>query len=124
MYNLNNIDNTEEVSEDGTTFTLNQSKDIILNSALFTIIDDKDFILLQNFEFVNYYADKFISTTIRSDYNSDNKFTFLSDKDSKQGCIRVKVNNLNIMEFPMIATFYYEHNTIIDKLNNLRGCLI
>ena len=68
----------------------------------------EDFILLQNFEFVNYYVDQLISTVTRS----NNDFTFLSDKDSKQGCIRVKGNNIDIHEFPMIATFYDNNETI------------
>ena len=120
LYNPNNIDNTEEVSEYGITYDFHSlSKDIILNSALCLQRDDEDFILLQNFEFVNYYGDKLISTVIKSDYG----FTFLADKDSKQGCIRAKGENLNIHEFPILALITEDSCTIKDKLNNLIRCL-
>lgn len=121
LYNPNNVDNTEEVSEYGITYDFHSSsKDIISNSALCIQRDDENFILLQNFEFVNYCEDKLISTLTKQDYN----FTFLADKDAKQGCIRVvKYGDLNIHEFPMIAAFTEDSCTIEDKLNNLYGCL-
>ena len=122
LYNPNNIDNTEEVSEYGIPYDLfiPIEQDIIPNSALCTTRDDEHFILLQNFEFVIYYLDQLISTAYKSDYN----FTFLSDKDSKQGCISAKGKNLDMHEFPMIAVFNDANETIRDKLNNLYGCLI
>ena len=121
LYNPNNIDNTEEVSEYGTTYSFDPTidRDIIDNSAICTTRSDKDFILLQNFEFVDYYEDQLISTV----YKSDGNFAFLSDPNSKQGCIRVKGNNLDIHQFPMIAVFYDDSERIKDKLNNLYGCL-
>ena len=96
LYNPNNINNTKEVSEYGIPYDvfIPIGQDIIPNSALCTTRDDKDFILLQNFEFVNYYGDQLISTA--KDISDD--FTFLSDKNTKQGCIRVKGENLNINE--------------------------
>ena len=61
-----NIDNTEEVSDHGTTYYFNQNKDIDPRSAICTTRSDEDFILLQNFEFVNYYGDQIISTVYKS----------------------------------------------------------
>lgn len=120
LYNPNNIDNTKEVSECGTTYYFyTRDNDIILNSALCIQREKEDFILLQNFEFVNYYANELISTVIRS----NDSFAFLSDKNSKQGCIRVKKYNLDINEFPVIAVFYDKNKRIRNKLNNLYGCL-
>ena len=121
LYNPNNIDNTKEVSEYGILYDvfIPIGQDIIPNSAICTTRDDEDFILLQNFEFVNYYKDKLISTVIKSDYD----FTFTSDKDSKQGCIRVRGKNLYIHEFPMIAVFCDANERIKIKLNNLYGCI-
>ena len=120
LYNQNNIENTEEVSEYGTIFNFKKiNQDIIINSALCIRRDDEDFILLQNFEFVNYYADKLISTATKSNYD----FRFLSDKDAKQGCIRVKGEKSNIHEFPILALTTEDSCTIKDKLNNLYGCL-
>ena len=120
LYNPNNIDSTVAVSDYGTTYYFHSlSKDIILNSALCLQRYDEDFILLQNFEFVNYYGDKLISTVTKQDYN----FTFLADKDSKQGCIRVKGENLNIHEFPILALITEDSCTIKDKLNNLIRCI-
>ena len=119
LYNPRNINNTEEISGYGTTYSFSPSKDIDPKHGICTTRSDEDFILLQNFEFVNYYVDQLISTV----YRGDNNFTFLSDKDSKQGCIRVKGNNLNIYEFPIIAIFYDDNETIKNKLSNLYGCL-
>ena len=120
LYNQNNIDNTEEVSDYGLLYNFTPiNQDIIINSALCLQRDDEDFILLQNFEFVNYYGDKLISTIIKS-YDD---FTFLSDKDSKQGCIRVRGKNLDIHEFPMIAVFCDANERIKIKLDNLYGCI-
>ena len=120
LYNPNNIDSTVAVSEYGSLYNFNPvDKDILLNSALCLQRDDEDFILLQNFEFVNYYGDKLISTVIKSSYD----FTFLSDKDAKQGCIRVKGDNLNIHEFPILALITEDSCTIRDKLNNLYRCI-
>ena len=121
LYNPNNIDNTKEVSEYGIPYDLfiPIEQDIIPSSAICTTRDDEDFILLQNFEFVNYYGDKLISTIIKS-YDD---FTFLSDKDSRQGCIRVRGKNLDIHEFPMIAVFRDANERIRNKISNLYGCL-
>lgn len=121
LYNPDNIDSTKEVSEYGIPYDvlIPMDQDIIPNSAICTTRDNEDFILLQNFEFVNYYGDKLISTATKSDYN----FTFTSDKDSKQGCIRVRGKNLDIHEFPMIAVFCDANKRIKIKLNNLYGCI-
>ena len=120
LYNTNNIENTEEVSEYGTIFNFKKiNQDIIINSALCIRRDDEDFILLQNFEFVNYYSDQLISTVTLT----DNDFKFLSDKDAKQGCIRVKGEKSNIHEFPILALTTEDSCTIKNKLNNLYGCL-
>ena len=120
LYNPNHINNIEEVSEYGLLYNFTTiSKDILLNSALCIQRDDEDFILLQNFEFVNYYGDKLISTATKSNYD----FIFLSDKDTKQGCIRVKGEDLKIHEFPMLALITENSCTIKDKLNNLYECL-
>ena len=120
LCNPNNIESTQGVSEYGIRNDISPiGQDIILNSALCTQRDDEDFILLQNFEFVNYYGDILISTATKS-YDD---FTFLSDKDSKQGCIRVRGENLNIHEFPILALITEDSRTIKDKLNDLYGCL-
>ena len=120
LYNPNNIESTQGVSEYGIRNDISPiCQDIILNSALCIQRDDEDYILLQNFEFVNYDGDILIQKATESDYG----FTFLADKDTKQGCIRVRGENLNIHEFPMIALITEDSCTIKDKLNNLIRCL-
>ena len=120
LYNPNNIESTQGVSEYGIRNDISPiCQDIILNSALCTQRDDEDYILLQNFEFVNYYKDILIQKATESDYG----FRFLSDKDAKQGCIRVKGEKSNIHEFPILALTTEDSCTIKDKLNNLYGCL-
>ena len=120
LYNPNNIESTQGVSEYGIRNDISPiCQDIILNSALCTQRDDEDYILLQNFEFVNYYGDILIQKATESDYG----FTFLADKDTKQGCIRVKGENLNIHEFPILALITKDSCTIKDKLNNLIRCI-
>ena len=120
LYNPNNIDNTEEVSEYGIRNDISPiGQDIILNSALCIQRDDEDYILLQNFEFVNYYKDILIQKATELDYG----FRFIADKDTKQGCIRVKGENLNIHEFPILALITEDSCTIKDKLNNLIRCI-
>ena len=120
LYNPNNIDNTEEVSEYGTYDFHTRSKDILADSALCIQRDDEDFILLQNFEFVNYYSDYFIKTA--KDIIDD--FKFLSDKNTKQGCIRVRVSGIDhIEEFPILALTTDVSCTIKDKLDNLIRCI-
>lgn len=120
LYNQNNIENTEEVSKYGTIFNFKKiNQDIIVNSALCIRRDDEDFILLQNFEFVNYYGDQLISTVTLT----DNDFRFLSDKNAKQGCIRVKGEKSNIHEFPILALTTDVSCTIKYKLDNLMRCI-
>ena len=120
LYSPNNIDNTEEVSEYGSTYSCNKNKDIIADSALCIQRDDEDFILLQNFEFVNYYSDYFIKTA--KDIIDD--FKFLSYKNTKQGCIRVRVSGIDhIEEFPILALTTDVSCTIKDKLYNLIRCI-
>ena len=120
LYNPNNIESTQGVAEYGIRNDISPiCRDIILNSALCTQRDDEDYILLQNFEFVNYYGDILIQKATESDYG----FTFLADKDAKQGCIRGSGKNLDIHEFPMLALITEDSCTIKDKLNNLIRCL-
>lgn len=121
LYNPNNIDNTEEVSEYGKPYDvfIPIDQDIIPSSALCIQRDDEDFILLQNFEFVNYYGDNLISTVTKQDYN----FTFLAYKDSKQGCIRVKGGDLDVHGFPILALITEDSCTIKIKLFNLIRCI-
>lgn len=120
LYNPNNVDNTEGVSEYGSTYSCNKNKDINPYSALCIQRDDEDFILLQNFEFVNYYSDYFIKTA--KDIIDD--FTFLSNKNTKQGCTRARSSEtVNIEEFPILALTTDVSCTIKDKLDNLIRCI-
>lgn len=120
LYNPRNIDNTEEISEYGSTYSCNKNKDIDPYSGLCIQRDYEKFILLQNFEFVNYYGDQLISTA--KDISDD--FTFLSDKNTKQGCIRARENGTdNIEEFPVLALTTDVLCTIKNKLDNLMRCI-
>ena len=120
LYNPNNIESTQGVSEYGIRNDISPiGQDIILNSALCAQRDDEHYILLQNFEFVNYYGDILIQKATESDFG----FTFLTNKDAKQGCIRARRENLNIHEFPMLASITEDSCTIKDKLNNLIRCI-
>ena len=116
LYNPRNIDNTEGISEYGSTYSCNKNKDIDPYSGLCIQRDYEKFILLQNFEFVNYYGDQLISTA--KDISDD--FTFLSDKNTKQGCIRVRERGtIHTEEFPILALTTNVSCTIKNKLDNL-----
>lgn len=122
LYNPNNIDNTEAISDYGTSFSsISTSKDILPGSALCIKRNDEDFILLQNFEFVNYYSDYLVETAT----NISDRFRFLSDNNTKQGCIKVRVHGTvyDIINFPILALITYSSCTIKDKLDNLIRCL-
>lgn len=120
LYNPNNIDNTEEIADHGTTYGSSADHDIFADSELCIQRDNEKFILLQNFEFVNYYGDQLISTA--KDISDD--FTFLSNKNTKQGCIKARENGTdNIEEFPILALITDVSCTIKNKLDNLMRCI-
>ena len=56
LYNPNNIDNTEEVSEYGL------DTDIVTDIPLLLKRENKDYIILQNFEIINYHNNSLIKT--------------------------------------------------------------
>ena len=122
LYNPFNIDNTEEISPKGRTYQpYEDSLDLIPNSALCVKRNNEDFILLQNFEFINYYGEILIETTKKS----NDIFIFLSDINTKQGCIKTRaIETINdIEEFPILALTTDLSCTIMNKLNNLIRCL-
>ena len=121
LYNPFIIDNTKEISPKGRTYEpFDDSCDLIPNSALCVQRNDEDFILLQNFEFINYYEDILIETTKKS----NNRFTFLSDINTKRGCIKVRISEtVDIKEFPILALTTDVSCKIKNKLGNLIRCL-
>lgn len=124
LYNPDNIENTEEVSEHGTTYNYQfADKDLIPEFPLSVKRHREDYILLQNFELVNFYADTLIETPKKTNCC----FKFLSNA-SKKGCVRVVKSEApvgtilsNAFEFPMLAVLNNKHLT--NKLENLIRCL-
>ena len=119
LYNPNNIENTEEVSEYGLKYCNHAvNTDIVTDVPLLLEREDKDYIVLQNFEIINYYGDSLIKTA----KEVSNGFEFSSILDSKPGCI-VALSSTSREYFPILALFYRKDNTLSYKLNNLIRCL-
>ena len=112
LYNPNNIDNTEEVSEYGL------DTDIVTDIPLLLKRENKDYIILQNFEIINYHNDSLIKTA----KEIFNDFYFSSLLVSNPGCIAA-MESTSKEYFPILALFYKKDNTLANKLGNLIRCL-
>lgn len=117
LYNPLNIENTITINESGEAlYTFKDSDNIVLDSKLSLKRNDENFIILQNFEFVNYYVDKLFKTI----YDIDKNYIFTSSSNVKDGCIEVKLEQ-DYYQSPILAIFYSEDIKI--KIENLRECL-
>ena len=112
LYNPNNIDSTVAVSEYGL------HTDIVTDIPLLLKRETKDYIILQNFEIIDYYSDYLIKTA----KEISNDLEFSSYLDSKPGCILATINTSKEY-FPILALFNIKDNTLANKLNNLIRCL-
>ena len=112
LYNPNNIDSTVAVSEYGL------DTDIVTDIPLSIKRENEDYIILQNFEIIDYYNDPLIKTA----KEISNYFYFSSYLDSNPGCI-LATGNTSKEYFPILALFNIKENTLANKLNNLIRCL-
>ena len=112
LYNPNNIDSRVTVSKYGL------DTDIVTDIPLLLKRENKDYIILQNFEIIDYY-DNFLIKTAKE---ISNDFYFSSYLDSKPGCIVATINGSKEY-FPILALFYKKDNTLENKLGNLIRCL-
>ena len=112
LYNPNNIDSTVAVSEYGL------DTDIVTDIPLLLKRETKGYIILQNFEIIDYYDNSLIKTA--KEISDD--FYFSSYLDSKPGCI-LATGNTSKEYFPILALFNKKDNTLTNKLNNLIRCL-
>lgn len=117
LYNPLNIENTIAINKSGETlYRIKDYDNIVLDSKLSLKRDDENFIILQNFEFVNYYSDVLVRTV----NNIYTYYTFTSSVDVKDGCIKTRIEQ-EYYQFPMLAIFDEENIKI--KIENLRECL-
>lgn len=117
LYNQLNIEDTITINESGiASYRLNDSDNIVLDSKLSLKRYDENFIILQNFEFVNYYGDVLVKTI----YDANTDYTFTSSTNVKDGCIEARKEQ-KYYQFPMLAIF--ESDDIKIKIENLRECL-
>ena len=112
LYNPNNIDSTVAVSEYGL------DTDIVTDIPLLLKRETKDYIILQNFEIIDYYGNSLIKTA----KEIFNDFYFSSFLVSNPGCI-VAMGSTSKEYFPILALFNTKDNTLANKLNNLIRCL-
>ena len=112
LYNPNNIDSTVLLSEYGL------DTDIVTDIPLLLKRENKDYIILQNFEIIDYHDNSLIKTA----KEIFNDFYFSSYLDSKPGCIFVTINGSKEY-FPILALFNIKDNTLANKLSNLIRCL-
>ena len=113
LYNPNNIDSTVAVSEYGL------HTDIVTDIPLSLKRETKDYIILQNFEIIDYYDNSLIKTA--KEISDD--FYFSSYLDSTPaGCI-LAIGNTSKEDFPILALFNKKENTLANKLSNLIRCL-
>ena len=112
LYNPNNIDSTVLLSEYGL------DTDIVTDIPLLLKRENKDYIILQNFEIINYHTDSLIKTA----KEIFNDFYFSSFLVSNPGCI-VAMESTSKEYFPILALFYKKDNTLANKLGNLIRCL-
>ena len=112
LYNPNNIDSTVAVSEYGL------HTDIVTDIPLSLKRETKDYIILQNFEIIDYYDNSLIKTA----KEIFNDFYFSSYLDSIPGCI-LATGNTSKEYFPILALFRKKDNTLANKLSNLIRCL-
>ena len=112
LYNPNNIDSTVAVSEYGL------DTDIVTDIPLLLKRETKGYIILQNFEIIDYYDNSLIKTA--KEISDD--FYFSSFLVSNPGCI-VATGNTPKEYFPILALFNTKDNTLENKLNNLIMCL-
>ena len=112
LYNPNNIDSTVAVSEYGL------DTDIVTDIPLLLKRETKDYIILQNFEIIDYYDNSLIKTA----KEIFNDFYFSSLLVSNPGCI-VATGSTSKEYFPILALFYKKDNTLANKLGNLIRCL-
>ena len=112
LYNPNNIDSTVAVSEYGL------HTDIVTDIPLSLKRETKGYIILQNFEIIDYYDNSLIKTA--KEISDD--FYFSSYLDSIPGCI-LATGNTSKEYFPILALFNIKENTLANKLNNLIRCL-
>jgi hypothetical protein len=117
LYNPLNIKSIATIDKKGEAlYKFDNSNDIVLDSKLSLKRNDENFIILQNFEFVNYYCDVLVKTIY--DVNTD--YIFTSSTNVKDGCIKARVE-FNYYNFPMLSIF--ESDDIKIKIENLRECL-
>lgn len=114
LYNPNNIDSTVSVSEYGL------HTDIVTDIPLSLKRETKDYIILQNFEIIDYHDNSLIKTA--KEISDADDFYFSSYLDSKPGCILATINGSKEY-FPILALFRKKDNTLINKLSNLIRCL-
>ena len=112
LYNPNNIDSTVSVSEYGL------DTDIVTDIPLSIKRETKGYIILQNFEIIDYYDNSLIKTA--KEISDD--FYFSSFLVSNPGCI-VAMGSTSKEYFPILALFSKKDNTLANKLNNLIRCL-
>ena len=112
LYNPNNIDSTVAVSEYGL------HTDIVTDIPLSIKREKKGYIILQNFEIIDYYDNSLIKTA----KEISNDFYFSSFLVSSPGCI-VAMDSTSKEYFPILALFYKKDNTSANKLRRLIRCL-
>lgn len=112
LYNPNNIDSTVAVSEYGL------DTDIVTDIPLLLKRETKGYMILQNFEIIDYYDNSLIKTA--KEISDD--FYFSSYLDSKPGCI-FATGSISKEYFPILALFHKKDNTLANKLSNLIRCL-
>lgn len=112
LYNPNNIDSTVAVSEYGL------HTDIVTDIPLSIKRETEGYIILQNFEIIDYYGNSLIKTV----KEVSNYLKFSSFLVSKSGCI-VAIGSTSNKYFPILALFYKKDNTLANKLGNLIRCL-
>ena len=112
LYNPNNIESTQGVSEYGL------DTDIVTDIPLLLKRENKGYIILQNFEIIDYYNNSLIKTA----KEIFNDFYFSSLLVSNPGCI-VATGSTSKEYFPILALFYKKDNTLANKLGNLIRCL-
>ena len=117
LYNPLNIKSIATIDEKGEAlYKFDDSNDIVLDSKLSLKRNDENFIILQNFEFVNYYGDVLVKTI----YDANTDYTFTSSTNVKDGCIESRLG-FDYYNFPMLSIF--DSDDIKIKRENLRECL-
>lgn len=119
IYNPNNIDNTITINKSGEAkYRFGYPDNIVLGSDLYLERDADDYIILQNFEFINYFFDLLCISVNK--ISTD--LVFLSGRQTLPGCIKAKNLAHETTEIPMIALIN-DNDTLWCKLKKLSDCL-